>query len=238
MHTVVFDVDDTLYDQQRPFKQAFKRVLSTQFTDQQLAQLYIASRKYSDQVFEKEQRGEISTLDLQIYRIQQATKDFNFDITEQQAIEFQDAYLEEQKQITLFPEMKDVLDILKERGIQMAVLTNGNTEHQQMKIDQLNLTNWIKEEHCFISGSIGAAKPELTPFQHIENRLTIDRDSTWYIGDSFENDVLGAKGAGWRVIWFNHRKRQAPKRDVFPDQIIEETKDLVPFFTANLLTDS
>ena len=38
--------------------------------------------------------------------------------------------------------------------------------------------------------------------------MGLSKKETYCIGDSYENDVDGAKNAGWKAIWFNHRERK------------------------------
>ncbi len=33
-------------------------------------------------------------------------------------------------------------------------------------------------------------------------------EETLYVGDNYDNDVLGAKSANWQALWFNHRERK------------------------------
>ncbi|MBM7541050.1 HAD family hydrolase [Amphibacillus cookii] len=231
MKTLIFDVDDTLYDQLLPFEKAVNETLHINLDKPFIHELYLASRKYSDQIFEQEQRGEWSTLDLQIYRIQQACLDFDIQITTEQAISFQQNYLKYQRQITLFPEIKQLLDQLSHQNVQLGVLTNGNADHQTMKIEQLNLKQWISPKHFFISGAIGIAKPNPDVFNYVECHLTSKPSECWYIGDSYPNDVHGAKRAGWHVAWFNHRNRQVPNSTLTPTVTFNDPKSVYDFFS-------
>ena len=45
-------------------------------------------------------------------------------------------------------------------------------------------------------------------FQYIEKMFSLNPEETWYIGDTYEADVVGADGAGWHTVWFNHRNRE------------------------------
>ena len=65
----------------------------------------------------------------------------------------------------------------------------------------------------FISDSIGAAKPDVKAFHTVQKEMKLDPEETWFIGDTFEIDVVGAKNSGWHVIWFNHRNRPMPEGD-------------------------
>jgi len=50
---------------------------------------------------------------------------------------------------------------------------------------------------------IGYRKPSPEFFQHILNDLRLTPDRVLMVGDSFENDVLGANRSGIYAIWFN-----------------------------------
>ena len=61
----------------------------------------------------------------------------------------------------------------------------------------------------------------------MEKRLDIAPESLLYIGDSFDNDVIGAKAAGWSVWWFNHQNRQIPtSQTAIYDKEITSFKEL------------
>ncbi|SER26682.1 putative hydrolase of the HAD superfamily [Gracilibacillus ureilyticus] len=231
MKTVIFDVDDTLYDQLLPFTHAVKEQIDHDFTNSEIISLYVASRKYSDEVFEKHMSGEISALELQTYRIRKACEEFGLTISYEDAELFQDSYLRYQQQITLFPEIEKLLIKLSNEKRQIAILTNGVHDHQMMKVKQLQLERWVPENHIFVSGAIGHSKPSQKVFQHIENALQLVKDETVYIGDSYENDIAGAKQAGWKAVWFNHRRRKIKEPEWQADYTVDTPADLLPIFT-------
>lgn len=233
MDTIIFDVDDTLYDQLQPFKNAFTSNFE-HLTDVPVEKLYISSRKHSDSLFDKSEAGTVSLLELHTYRIMEACKEYNIEINENKAIKFQRTYEEEQKKITLFPEIEILFELLNKKGKQLGILTNGPHQHQLRKINQLGLTRWIPEENIFISGAIGCAKPTPLAFKTVEKKLLLNKNHTVYIGDSFDNDVLGAKKAGWNSIWMNHRKKDIPQSKIQPDKIINTPKELLELIDSYL----
>ncbi|MFJ7935607.1 HAD family hydrolase [Sporosarcina sp. NPDC096371] len=225
MDTVIFDVDDTLYDQLNPFKRAF--ILNFKhLSNVPIEKLYVSSRRYSDTLFNKSEAGTISLLELHTYRIIAACKEFDIDIDYNEAIEFQNTYEIEQKKITLIPEMEKLIELLYQKNKQLGILTNGPHQHQLTKINQLGLTRWIPIENMFISEAIGSAKPSSSAFHIVERKLQLNKDKTVYIGDSFENDIIGAKKVGWNAIWMNHRKKNRPVSTISPDKIVDRPKEL------------
>ncbi|WP_087972281.1 HAD family hydrolase [Oceanobacillus rekensis] len=235
MDTIIFDVDDTLYDQAASFKNTCKKMIDKTFTDQELDNLYIISRKYSDALFDEQVAGKITIREMHIRRMKDACAEVGIDMTDQEAMDFQEAYVAEQQRIALFDEVIELLDLLVENNKQLAILTNGAEGHQSMKINQLKLDRWIPEENTFISGAIGHAKPSIEVFTVLENKLGLDKGKTVYVGDSFANDMVGAKQAGWHAVWMNHRNRNMPDDSVKPDKVLYSAKELLDLFSKEML---
>lgn len=232
MNAVIFDLDDTLYDQLQPFKNAFEKVFPS-ITDISIEKIYNASRKYSDQLFQSAEKGDITVLESQIQRMIKAFRDFDREISIKEALEFQKSYQMEQERITLYPEVIQLLDWLKERKVPLAILTNGPSQHQRKKIEQLNLTSWIPNSHIFISGSIGFSKPDPKAFHYVEKKMELTEQPI-YIGDSFLNDVVGARQVGWRAVWINHRNKKPENLYVRPDLIVKNHRQLLIYFLEEL----
>ena len=234
MNTIIFDVDDTLYDQALSFHKTFRKMFDIEVTDKELDKIYRTSRKYSEILFDQSEAGEISEFEWQTGRIIKACEDFDIPIDTEKAATFHEIYVAEQQNITLFEEVEELLDILYKQGKQLAILTNGEEQHQSKKIKQLGLSRWIPAENIFISGSLGYAKPKREIFEIIEEKLNLDKTKTVYIGDSFEKDIVGAKQAGWKAIWMNHRKRTIPKDvNIKPDKEVFSWVPVTPRILSN-----
>lgn len=234
MDTIIFDVDDTLYDQALSFHNTFRTLFEGTFTYEEIDQIYKVSRKYSEILFDQSEAGEITQFEWQTGRIIAACNDFDIPIDMKKAADFHEAYVAEQQNITLFPEVEELLDVLYKEGQQLAILTNGEEQHQTRKINQLKLSKWIPVENTFISGTLGHAKPKREIFEIIEEKLQLDKSKTVYIGDSFEKDIVGAKQVGWQAIWMNHRKRELSTDARFkPDQEVFNAKELLRLFVKD-----
>ena len=58
--------------------------------------------------------------------------------------------------------------------------------------------------HCvFAARDLGAAKPDVRFFRAMSLRLGCRPEEVVMVGDDYLADVVGAKDAGWRAIWFN-----------------------------------
>lgn len=228
MQTVIFDVDDTLYDQALSFHRVFRELIHPTFSYQQIDAVYHASRRHSERLFDLHVAGQITEQQWQVGRIIAACHEFDLPIDDDIAIAFHHQYLEAQGKIVLFPEAEKLLTKLNEQGMQLAILTNGEVKHQSMKIETLQLNRWIPDDHMFISGDYTFAKPSKEIFQIVENRLELTKQETVYIGDSFEKDIIGAKQVGWQAIWMNHRQRNIPPgSDVQADIEVHSPEELL-----------
>lgn len=225
MIAIMFDMDDTLYDLMMPFEAACRRMFGDKCIPV-MEPLFLAHRMHSDEVFEASRTGAITMEEMYIYRIQRAMEDFGFSISSEEALTFQSVYADEQNRIRMSETMRSILEFLKENNVRTGIITNGPTEHQWKKIRTLGADKYITRQHAIISGEAGAAKPDIRIFEHAEKMMGLQKQDAWYVGDSFENDIAGAKLAGWHAVWFNHRGRLQPENGVTPDYIVESEKEL------------
>ncbi|MBP2099260.1 HAD family hydrolase [Enterococcus rivorum] len=213
MNTIVFDVDDTIYDQQQPFLNAVLRIFP-EVKESDIHPLYIRFRFHSDETFSKVVSNEWSINYMRTYRINESLKDLGYsEPSEMQSTLFQQIYEDELDNIVMHPEVKRLLDYLKEKNIPIGIITNGPTDHQYKKVKQLNLENWVPTDNIIISQSTGYQKPDKEIFYLAAKQFKMEPDKTLYVGDSFENDVAGAYNGGWHSVWFNHRLRSLPEKE-------------------------
>lgn len=234
MDALLLDVDDTLYDQLKPFEAAYEDLFADQYRIS-VEQLFFLSRKYSDEAFEQSQSGEITMDEMYIYRIQKAFQELHIEISSSQALEFQHRYAGYQKTIGISDLMKEILSFCKGR-VRMGIITNGAAEHQKRKIEQLQIRQWIPTEDIFVSEEMGMAKPDKRIFRKACERMGVEPDDVWYVGDSYLNDVEGAKNAGLHSIWIRRRSNGQPAGSVRPDYCVGTEEELF-LLLRELLTD-
>ena len=76
MRTIVFDVDDTLYDQQQPFRNAMTKIFPNVATED-MHELYLRFRHHSDETFPKVLANEWSLDFMRFFRMNETLKDLN-----------------------------------------------------------------------------------------------------------------------------------------------------------------
>lgn len=224
MKALIFDVDDTLYDQLLPFQQALQKRLA--IADEDIFPLYLTFRHYADQLFLEVERGELSLADSHLLRMRQALLDWGYRLSDQDIQAIQKDYASLQGKLFLDPMFPRIFQSCQENGLMLGIITNGPYSHQLEKIECLGLQEWIDPHRILISGQLGIAKPDREIFRIMEERLGVGPVDILYVGDSYENDVVGAKRAGWQSLWFNHRKRSSLEGAYQADYIIERWNQL------------
>lgn len=205
---LVFDVDDTLYEQIVPFENAYKSLFDM---DINMEQFYLLSRHYSDVKFEASRNGEMTMDEYHIYRIQEAARDLGVFLTDEQALDMQKEYKMNQQKLQMSNVTINILKLARKNNVKLGIITNGPSAHQWSKIKALGVERWIDKENIIVSGDYSINKPDVRIFEIMQEKLQLPIDSLYYIGDLLENDIVGANNAGWKAIWINRYKKKLPE---------------------------
>ncbi|MGX7080096.1 HAD family hydrolase [Gemella parahaemolysans] len=205
---LVFDVDDTLYEQIVPFEKAYKNLFNM---DIDMEKFYLLSRYYSDVKFEASRNGEMNMDEYHIYRIQEAAKDLGVYLSDEEALNMQKEYKKNQQKLQMSNITISILEFAKENNIKLGIITNGPSKHQWYKVKALGVERWINKDNIVVSGDYDINKPDVRIFEIMQEKLQLPNDSLYYVGDSLENDIVGANNAGWKAIWINRYKKKLPE---------------------------
>ena len=212
MLTILFDLDDTLYDTTSPFFQALENYrLENSHSDEETFALF---REHCDAAFDLFSNGELTLAESHIMRTQHTFADLGLALTNEEAMLFQETYQKRQAEITLSPGIEQLLNELESRNIPIAVFTNGPEKHQMKKFNALGLERWVPPARTFISEKIGCPKPYAEAFAHVQEALKASPDELLFIGDTYETDIIGGQAAGWTTLWYNHRQKPEDEKVV------------------------
>lgn len=218
---MIFDLDDTLYSKSEVFFKTFCQFATPSIDAESL---YLTYQKRSDEAFEKFSAGEITLSQSDQERVSNTFKDVGIELSFEKIQAFINAYQDTLNAITLSNDWIEVFQQFNKESYQIAILTNGPTDHQKNKLYQLNLSNWIPEDFWFISESIQAKKPSIHAFRHVESK--IDADEYFMIGDDIQTDIKGAIQANWHPIQFT--KYHHMNADYLSYDITKEPKEVFP----------
>jgi putative hydrolase of the HAD superfamily len=129
----------------------------------------------------------------------------------------------------LFDDVLELFAAAKRARVPLALITNGPSDTQRGKLRVHALEHWF--EVVVISGEIGIAKPNASVFDLALNKLLVERESVWHVGDSLTADVAGAKAAGLTAVWINRSGRVRSESDPEPDLEIRSLSNLMGFLS-------
>lgn len=96
------------------------------------------------------------------------------------------------------------------RTRRVGIVTNNQVAEQVAKVGFLGLTKTI--DYLIISEAIGAEKPDRAIYRAALAEARVRPRDAVMVGDSWTNDVLGARASGIRPVWFNRFRRPRPTR--------------------------
>ena len=124
----------------------------------------------------------------------------------------------------LYTDVVGTLAVLREADVPMALITNGPADFQRSKLKTLDIEHWFGV--IVISGEIGKAKPDVAVFETATGKMDLKPEDVWYVGDSLEADVAGARAAGLTAVWLNRTGQTRNESDPEPHFEIKTLTDL------------
>ena len=129
---------------------------------------------------------------------------------EQLAAEIVDDYAARRwKRMELFPEVHETLGRLRQRGVPLALVTNGDRGQQRRKIEQFDLARFF--DVILIEGEFGVGKPDDRVYRHVLEALGISAAEAWMVGDNLEWDVIAPQRLGLRGVWIDASGQGLPE---------------------------
>lgn len=208
--TIIFDLDDTLYDYEYANKKglegAFKewKLVQPGFTFEGFIELYNQSRNWVKRFLPDTASSHSRALYFQKV-VESVYNQPNTDIL----IQLFDSYYKEfYSNMKLFPDVKEVLLKLKEQKFLLVLVTNMLSETQYRKLSLLGLGTIF--DHIITSESVEHEKPHPHIYSHTLTLSKSKANKSVMIGDSFTNDIEPSVWLGMKAIWFNPKSKAPP----------------------------
>lgn len=124
----------------------------------------------------------------------------------------------------LMPHAREVLEYLAPR-YNLYILSNGFQELQCRKMRSAGIDRYFKK--VVLSDDIGVLKPWPEIFHFALSATQSELRESLMVGDSWDSDVAGARGAGMDQVFYNVKGRaELPFR---PTYLITDLKELLRF---------
>lgn len=197
-----FDLDNTLWDFAANSREAMRLTL-----EQKRITSHLPSFEAYFQVYEQINKSlwndyhsrKITKQCLVVERFSKSMQEFGINTLDWQDLNH--CYLENMGlQTRLFPETLETLTLLKSKGYQMHIITNGFREVQRTKLANCGLAVFFTK--VFISEEIQTTKPHREIFEHALKSTNASKKKSIMIGDSWETDIEGALDFGIDQVMF------------------------------------
>ena len=134
--------------------------------------------------------------------------------------------VEREALIALFPRAEETLHYLVKHQVALALLTNGDAQHQRQKVQRFGLERFFTT--ILIEGELGYGKPEAAVYMQALAHLGLTPDMVWSVGDHLAWDVATPQQLGIFGIWHDVRGQGLPPASpVIPDRIIISIAELM-----------
>jgi putative hydrolase of the HAD superfamily len=104
----------------------------------------------------------------------------------------------------LFDDVHRCLEGLRDRDLQIGLITNNEGVHQRAKLAIVGLDQLV--DVIVISQEVGVAKPDARIFAHACQLLEVRPEEALHVGDNPYADAEGAHLAGLRAVWLDRRE--------------------------------
>ena len=101
----------------------------------------------------------------------------------------------------LLPGAIEAIERLRERGIRLALITNGSSAVQRAKIERFRLARHF--DYICIEGEFGCGKPDERIYRSALQATTSQPNTSWMVGDNLEWDVIAPMRLGLTGIWLD-----------------------------------
>lgn len=182
-NVVVFDLDDTLYNEIDFLVSAYKEIAEVISINNDIcgSDVDIFNFMYSSYLNKQNPFENV----IEHFQIK------NFSVTELLAL-----YRNHFPSISLASDVKELLDYLNENSIQIGIITDGRSIQQRNKIKALNLEKYTNL--IVISEEFGTEKPSVANYKYVEQEKP--NSNYTYIGDNITKDFLAPNQLGWNTI--------------------------------------
>jgi HAD superfamily hydrolase (TIGR01509 family) len=225
--TIFFDLDDTLLDFDDYWKDSLIETFGKHPSTKEIEPHLLFQRLWDkNQIYERLYHEQNITLrDFRNYRLIHALREFDREINEETADDFNALHKSVSKQfMKASPELLVFLIELK-KSYRLGIVTNGTGSWQHDKIEALGIKSLFSDEAVIISEDVGYEKPAPEIYEKALACTNTAPEEALFVGDSWKNDVQGPIRIGMKAIWLNKKGEAAPEGPI-PYGIISSLFDL------------
>jgi HAD superfamily hydrolase (TIGR01549 family) len=203
--TVLFDLDDTLFDHQRHRRDALRALGQAAGFPHGFDVLALerAQDRHSAHTEQLLLAGRLSPEQALLERMRGTLLEFGISAGDERMLQLEDIYRTAffEREWTTVPSAIQLLDALRRAGARIVLITNGGTQAQYLKLDRLGLRRWLDD--VVVSEEVGCEKPSREYFEIALARARCGPSECVVVGDLWHTDIIGAHRMGIDAIWLN-----------------------------------
>ena len=204
---ILFDLDDTLFDQQRTSAIALGAMHAAHAPTLPLDAFANKHAEVLEVFHARFLAGEFTMDDARVARMQSLFAFFDREIGAETAGRAAALYREQhQANRSLVAGALELLTALHGH-CRLGIVTNNGTAEQIEKLRALGIAHYF--DTVVISEDVGVTKPDPKIFSIALDRIGARAHETVFIGDNWASDIVGAHNAGMAAVWLDRNETQA-----------------------------
>jgi putative hydrolase of the HAD superfamily len=229
IHTVLFDLDDTLHDDTTAYRSAARAAAEMVARERSIdVQALVDAYDGAAMGFWAALTAEHLTRAIGDERVRMWYDALRMVGIDDLALASRAAqeYVEARASVlALSPGAKDVLIALRARGCKLGLVTNGFAATHHDKIDRLGLRGLM--DAFFLADEVGMVKPDPELFRHACHELGSEPSRAAMVGDRYDRDVRGALEAGLFTVLVDVHAIPLPLGAPAPHAIVPTIADVL-----------
>ena len=228
IRAVLFDLDDTLFDHRRSARAALQAVHRDHAADVDFAELERHHAVYLEEMHVEVLAGRIGLDEARRERFRKVfvALGVQLDPADVHAVAtaYRSGYMTARRALD---GAAALLAALQPRA-RIVIVTNNLLDEQQAKLEFCGLAHLV--DVLVASEDVGVSKPDPGIFRIALERAGVAAGEAVMVGDSWVNDIAGARTAGIRGVWFNPDGQPKPPEpaDVMEIRALEPADAIVP----------
>ena len=230
VRVILFDMDDTLYDHTFALERAVQEL---QRCDPRLSTVPLRTLVRKDQEVLRDVhrnlvlQGKVSLSESRVFRMFRLYASQGIELTSPAARRLSElrrhSYLAHERPV---PGARRLIEALRSRVARVGVVSNNLLVEQKAKLSRIGLASLV--DSLTVSEEVGVTKPDPRIFQVAFTRCGCLPAEAVVVGDSWKEDVDGARAAGTNAVWFNRRGDPRPEGQ----DLVEELTSFLPTVDA------
>jgi putative hydrolase of the HAD superfamily len=108
---------------------------------------------------------------------------------------------------TIYPETRDVLKELQQRGLKLGLISNGYEEDIHFFLERAGLEKTTFDTIVGVD-TVQCNKPHPDIFKYALRKLKVRPEESLFVGDKIEADCKGAKNVGMHALLIDRKEKQ------------------------------